>query len=95
MLINEKKFRDVDLNLLVTFMVLFREESVSKAATYLSVTQPAVSGSLARLRERFDDPLFLRTGKGVRPTKKAKEIAEVLVPVMSDIAAAIDTDSAE
>jgi len=92
MIINEKRFRGVDLNLLVTFVVLFREQSVSNAAKHLLVSQPAVSGSLARLRERFDDPLFLRTGKGVRPNRKAKEIAEVLLPALSSIASVIDVE---
>lgn len=83
--INEQNFYGVDLNLLVTFLVLFREQNVSKTAMLLKVGQPAVSGSLARLRFHFDDPLFLRTGRGVRPTSKAIEIAEALMPAMSGI----------
>ncbi|MFJ3483861.1 LysR family transcriptional regulator [Pseudomonas sp. NPDC090202] len=89
----EKRLRDVDLNLLVTFIVLFREQSVSKTAEHFSVTQPAVSMSLARLRERFDDPLFVRTGKGVRPTKRATEIAERLLPAMMRIASVMGVES--
>jgi len=82
MSINEKHFANIDLNLLVTFLIVFREGSVSKAADYLNVRQPAVSGSLARLRQRFDDPLFIRRGRGVQPTHKAVEIAEALLPAM-------------
>ncbi|MCU1760182.1 LysR family transcriptional regulator [Pseudomonas sp. 14P_8.1_Bac3] len=85
MAINEENFHDVDLNLMVTFLVLYRELSVTRAATLMKVGQPAVSGSLARLRTHFDDPLFLRTGRGVRPTNKAIEIAESLLPALSRI----------
>ncbi len=82
---NEQNFLNFDLNLMVTFLVLFRECSVSASAKYLQVRQPAVSGSLARLRLRFDDPLFVRLGKGMRPTPKALAIAEALLPPMSCI----------
>lgn len=85
MAINEESFRGVDLNLLVTFLVLFRERSVSRAAVLLRVGQPAVSGSLARLRASLGDPLFVRTGRGVRPTARAIEVAGVLIPAMRAI----------
>ena len=87
--IDEHKFAGIDLNLLVVFMVMFREGSVSKAAKYLNVRQPAVSGSLVRLRNCFDDPLFFREGRGMRPTSRAVEIATALLPAMSIIGAVI------
>ncbi|WP_397453133.1 LysR family transcriptional regulator [Pseudomonas sp. NA-150] len=80
----------VNLNLLVVFMVVFRELNVSRAAEQLSIGQPAVSGSLARLRERFDDQLFIRSGRGVRPTKRAVEIADALLPAMNAIGVVVD-----
>jgi LysR family transcriptional activator of mexEF-oprN operon len=49
MLFNEDNFADIDLNLIITFLVLFRERSVSRTAERLNVKQPAISGSLARL----------------------------------------------
>jgi len=85
MIINEQFFEDFDLNSIVTFLVLFRELNVSKTAVRLRVGQPAISNSLARLRLHFNDPLFLRAGRGVRPTPKAIEIAEALVPAIRDI----------
>lgn len=88
--IDECKFAGIDLNLLVIFMVLFRELNVSRTAELLHVRQPAVSGSLARLRQLFDDPLFVRTGRGVRPTAKAIEISNALLPAMCLIATVID-----
>ena len=54
--------RRLDLNLLVTLDALLREESVTRAAGELGVSQPAVSASLRRLRRHFDDPLLRRTG---------------------------------
>jgi DNA-binding transcriptional LysR family regulator len=78
-------FGSLDLNLMLVFIVVFREGSVSKAAQYLEVTQPAVSGSLARLRLYFGDSLFVRRGLGMQPTAKARKIAELLLPAMEQI----------
>ena len=82
MSLNEDILLSMDLNLLLTFLVVFRERSVSEAARHLRVTQPAVSGSLVRLRQCFDDPLFLRRNRKMQPTPKAEEIAEALLPAM-------------
>jgi DNA-binding transcriptional LysR family regulator len=91
MSIDESKFVGIDLNLLLVFMVVFREGSLSKAAECLNVGQPAVSGSLSRLRSRFDDRLFLSVGrKGVRPTHKAIEMAEMLLPALSALQKVVD-----
>ncbi|MDB6144251.1 MAG: putative LysR-family transcriptional regulator [Pseudomonas sp.] len=90
--IDEHKFAGIDLNLLVVFMVMFHERNVSRAAERLHVGQPAVSGSLFRLRQRFDDPLFLRAGRGMRPTHRAIEIANALLPAMSVIGSVINGD---
>lgn len=65
-----------DLNLLRVFDAIYIERSVSRAAVRLSLSQPAVSNALSRLREAFDDPLFERTAEGMVPTPRAKAIAE-------------------
>jgi DNA-binding transcriptional LysR family regulator len=65
----------LDLNLLVVFDAVFAERHISRAARRLGKSQPAVSGALARLRSLLDDPLFVRDGAGVRPTRLAKELA--------------------
>ena len=57
----------VDLNLLVYLDVLLREGSVTKAANQLSITQPAMSNGLKRLRDLFKDPLLVRTSDGMTP----------------------------
>ncbi|SQB29296.1 leucine transcriptional activator [Citrobacter koseri] len=60
--------RTLDLNLLKALDALLDEGSVTRAAQRLSLTQPAVSGMLIRLRDYFDDPLFVRTSHGMVPT---------------------------
>lgn len=60
-----KKF---DLNLLVIFECIYQHLSISKAAETLFITPSAVSQSLQRLRTQLNDPLFVRSGKGIAPT---------------------------
>ena len=75
----------VDLNLLVALHVLLEEKSVSRAAERLHVTQPAMSKTLNRLRDTFDDPLFARSKRGIQPTPRAEALSSQLVNVLSDI----------
>ncbi|RNF49318.1 LysR family transcriptional regulator [Marinomonas hwangdonensis] len=77
---SEVKLSDVDLNLLYVFHVLIEELNVTKAATRLNVSQPAVSRSLSRLRDVFNDPLFIRTSHGLTATAKTQNLA----PFLSD-----------
>jgi DNA-binding transcriptional LysR family regulator len=55
-------------------VALYDELSVSRAARRLGMSQPAVSKALRRLRETFDDPLFVRGPSGIVPTPRAHEI---------------------
>ncbi len=75
----------VDLNLLVYLDVLLREKSVTRAADYLGITQPAMSNGLRRLRELFGDPLLVRTSEGMTATERAMElqpaVREIIVRV--------------
>jgi len=66
--------KHVDLNLLPIVIALYDELSVSRAAQLLGVSQPAVSKALRRLREAFQDPLFVRRPNGMVPTPRAHEI---------------------
>lgn len=68
-------FRGLDLNLLVAFDALMEERNVTRAASKASVSQPAMSAALSRLRSHFGDPLFIRSASGLLPTARAKEIA--------------------
>jgi len=78
-----------DLNFLYLIDALYRERSVSKAAQRLGLTQSAASHGLNRLRERFNDPLFVRAGMHMLPTFEAERIAHAahraLALIQSDI----------
>lgn len=64
----------VDLNLLVVLDALFEEQSVTRAAKRVGLSQPALSNALSRLRARLGDPLFVRTAGGMVPTPRAAEL---------------------
>lgn len=64
----------IDLNLFVVFDAIYQERSVTQVARRLNLTQPAISNSLARLRETFDDQLFVRTPEGMTPTPVADSV---------------------
>lgn len=75
----------VDLNLLLIFEAILKERSVSRAAERLNLTQSAVSHSLARLRAMMDDPLFVRTRRGMEPTSFSESIASRVTGVLGEI----------
>jgi len=77
--------RTLDLNLLKTLDALLDERSVTRAAARLSLTQPAVSGMLNRLRDYFDDPLFIRVPHGIVPTTRAETLAAPVKRILADI----------
>jgi len=68
--------RQFDLNLLVALDVLLTERNVTRAAERLFLSQPAMSGMLARLRHAFGDELLVRVGRNLEPTEFAAGIAE-------------------
>ena len=68
------KISAFDLNLFVIMNSIYTEGSLTKAAEVVGITQPAVSNALSRLREKFDDDLFVRTGSGMVPTQKTENI---------------------
>jgi len=80
----------LDLNLLHVFDTIFREGSLTRAAHSLHLTQPAVSHSLARLREHFDDPLFTRQGNQMVPTPLARRFAASMRPGLNQVQSAVN-----
>jgi len=68
--------RGIDLNLLVVLDAIITEGGITRAADKLNLTQPAISHALGRLRILFDDPLFVREGRAMRATPKARSLAE-------------------
>jgi len=80
----------LDLNLLHVFDTIYREGSLTRAARALNLTQPAVSHSLARLRDHFDDPLFSRQGNRMVPTPLARRFVESMRPGLNQIHSAVN-----
>lgn len=72
--------RSIDLNLLPVLEAVYAERSLTRASETLNITQPAVSNALTRLRSHFEDPLFVRDGRGMKPTA----MTEALMPVVRD-----------
>lgn len=67
---------DLDLNILLVFDAMMLHQNVSRAGQALNLSQPAMSAALAKMRLQLGDPLFVRTGHGMRPTPRALELAE-------------------
>jgi DNA-binding transcriptional LysR family regulator len=74
--------KNPDLNLLPIAFALYDELSVSRAARLLGMSQPAVSMALRRMRETFDDPLFIRVANGIAPTPRAHAIVRQARPLV-------------
>lgn len=67
--------RRVDLNLLTVFDVVYTEGNLTQAARRIGMSQPAVSNALNRLRHLMDDELFVRDGRGIKPTPRSHSLA--------------------
>ena len=87
---NLNRLARIDLNLLVALHILLEEGSVSRAADRLSITQPAMSKTLGRLRETFDDPLFVRSKRGIQPTPRALGLAGELKSLLGQVDGLLD-----
>ena len=66
----------IDLNLLVVFDTIYAEASITRASRRLNLSQPAISHALGRLRQVFEDPLFIRQGRLMTPTPLARRMIE-------------------
>jgi len=74
--------KNADLNLLVHFDALMMTRSVSRAASQMGISQPAMSAALSRLRCIFNDPLFVREGGAWLPTSRAQELGQAFRPLL-------------
>jgi DNA-binding transcriptional LysR family regulator len=90
-MLNEIDLSRADLNLLVLFEAVLEERHVGRAADRLNLTASAVSHGLGRLRRLLNDPLFLRTPKGVVPTARATELAAPIADVLAQVRRVIST----
>lgn len=83
-----KSFHQLDLNLLRLLVALQRTRSVTLAGEALALSQPAASNALARLRQHFDDPLYVRTPAGLVPTPRAEQLALAAEPWLQSLQSA-------
>ena len=66
---------ELDCKLLSIFFYVYKFKSVSVAAEQLCMSQPAVSNSLNKIRQHYNDPLFLRIGNEMMPTELSKQLS--------------------
>ena len=93
-MLNQIDLSRADLNLLTLFEVVLRERHVGRAAARLNLSPSAVSHGLKRLRLLLNDPLFLRTPKGVVPTARAAQLAEPIGEVLARVRNVISSSGA-
>jgi len=89
------QLRQADLNLLIVFTALAEERNVTRAASRLLLSQPAVSRALQRLRDMFHDDLLIRTANGYEPTPKGQRLLQdltTMLPRLDRLMAAGDFD---
>ncbi len=90
-MLNRIDLSRVDLNLLVLFEIVLEERHVGQAAQRLNLSPSAVSHGLGRLRRLLNDPLFLRTPRGVVPTERATALAEPIADVLARARSVVST----
>lgn len=74
----------LDLNLLIYLEALLEERHVTRAAVRLRTSQPAVSRALARLRDRFDDPLLVRAGQSLQLSERARSLLPRVIDLLRE-----------
>lgn len=84
-MLHEIDLSQIDLNLLVLFEAVFAEAHVGRAAARMHLSTSAVSHGLGRLRRVLNDPLFLKTPKGVVPTERALALAPAIADALRKV----------
>jgi DNA-binding transcriptional LysR family regulator len=74
--------RQADLNLLVVFTAVAEERNITRAASRLLLSQPAVTRALQRLRDTFHDDLLIRTSTGYEPTPAGQRLLQDLATML-------------
>lgn len=81
--------RHADLNLLTVFDAVMQVQNITRASEILGMSQPAVSNAVSRLKIMFNDDLFVRSGRGIQPTTRARQlfgpIRQALQMVMNEL----------
>lgn len=82
--------RKVDINLIVVLDAILSERNLTRAGELIGMTQPAVSGALARLRQQYDDPILVRVGRGFELTPRGEELIPVVREAMVEISRTLE-----
>ncbi len=90
---HETNLRSIDLNLLVALHALLEEKHVTRAAERISLSQPAMSRALTRLRETFQDPLLVKGARGMVLTARAIDLYHPLQNILREISNIVSTPS--
>lgn len=85
--------RNQELNLLVIFDAIMTEGSITRAANSLSLTQPAVSNALSRMRTAWKDELFVKDGRNIQPTTYAQNLWTQIKLPLEQLEEAVDAKS--
>ncbi|CAN5261238.1 LysR family transcriptional regulator [soil metagenome] len=85
--------RKIDLRLLYTLETIHRTGSLTAAGDALGLSQPALSHQLRRLREMFDDPLFLRSPAGMHSTPRAEALVRSILRIQSTVRAELGSSA--
>jgi DNA-binding transcriptional LysR family regulator len=85
----------LDLNLLRVFDAVMTEQNLTRAASRLAMTQPAVSNAVKRLRDALGDELLIRTAHGVKPTARAESLWPAVRRALADLEEAVAPRSFE
>ena len=83
----DNKYLSLDVRSLHTFLIIMETGSITAAANQLNITQSAVSHGVEKLRGIFQDQLFLRAGRGIKPTPRAEQLFTELKPLLANISA--------
>jgi DNA-binding transcriptional LysR family regulator len=84
--------RNIDLNLLVYLDTLLRVRNVTRSAEALGISQPAMSNGLQRLRKLFNDPLLVRSSRGMNPTDRAERLQPLVRQIIAAVERAVESE---
>jgi DNA-binding transcriptional LysR family regulator len=85
--------RPQELNLLMVFDAIMTERSITRAANRLSMTQPAVSNAVSRMRAAWKDELFVKDGRNIQPTLHAQNLWNQIRAPLTALTEAVDPTS--
>ncbi|MBW0146190.1 LysR family transcriptional regulator [Marinobacter arenosus] len=83
--------KNQELHLLYVFDAIMTERSVTRAADRLAMTQPAVSNAISRMRQVWNDPLFVRKGRQIEPTSYAFSLWDRIRGPIYDLSTAVSS----